>query len=324
MKLKIITILTVIFSILTTQAQNNNGKVDDFTRIAIVPYVANQVENIPLSARNNLQNKMGQILTKNGIAGSVGYQNPFIITPNVSVLSKNIVAGAPPKIALTLEITFYIGDGINGVKYGSATVNVKGVGSNENKAYLSAFKNIKNNNPELTKLIDLSKNRILEYYNDNCNFILKEVDNLTSQNKFNEALYTLTSIPKVSKDCFNNAQDKIAFIYTQKINRDCEILLNKAKNAWNNGQNFEAAQNASHFLNQIEPEAKCYSQVKYLANSIKVGIQKNTDKEWNFLNKQLKSTTDIEKNRLNNIKEIALAYAKNSPQNVVYSIKGWW
>ena len=43
-----------------------------------------------------------------------------------------------------------------------------------------------------------------------------------------------------------------------------------------------------------------------------------------MLNKQLESITEIEKNRLANTKEIALAYANNQPKNVVYNVKGWW
>lgn len=323
MKLKIIMLFVGLAGLLV-QAQNTQGKVDDFGRIAIVPYVSEQVEDIPLSAVNNLQSKMAQILTSQGIAGSTTYQSQFIMTPNVSVLSKEIVAGAPPKVALVLEVAFYIGDGISGVKFGSATLTTKGVGTNENKAYLSAFKNISTKNSQLIQLIENSKNRILAYYNNGCDFILKEADNLAKQNKFEEALYKLSSIPVVSKDCFNKAQDKIGGIYKQKIDRDCSTLLNQATNAWNTGQDIQAAKEAAVYLNQIEPGSKCFSKVKSLASTIQKGIKSNSDKEWALIKEQLKSITEIEKTKSNNSKEIALAYAKSMPQNVMYNIKGWW
>ncbi|WNH08139.1 hypothetical protein [Thalassobellus suaedae] len=327
MKIKIIILLLV--SLLSTgssimSAQNSEGKTDDLGRIAIVPYVSNQVENIPLSAKNNLQSKMAQILSKNDIAGSTGYPNQFIMVPNVSVLSKEVLASAPPKVVLNLEVAFYIGDGINGVKFGSIVVNVKGVGMNENKAYLSAFRNININNAELKRLIEQSKNRILEYYNDGCDFILKEAESLANQNEFDQALYVLSSVPVVSKDCFNQAQNKIEGIYKKKINRDCTILLNKATNAWNSSQDYESAKESAMYLNQIEPSSKCYSQVKNLANTIKKGVTRNIDRNWDFLDKQLESVTEIEKTRSETTKEIALYYAKSMPENVMYNIKGWW
>ncbi|RRO24318.1 hypothetical protein [Flavobacteriaceae bacterium 14752] len=323
MKKTLITIIICVLSFSATKAQNSQEKVDDMGRIAIVPYVANQVENIPLSAKNNLQSKMAQILTANGIAGSTNYNSRFIITPNVSVLSKDVVAGAPPKVALVLEVAFYVGDGVSGTKFGSTAINVKGVGRNENKAYLSAFKNIRSSNAEIKNLINKAKERILAYYNDGCDFIIKEAESLTKQNKFDEALFSLTSVPVVSKDCFNKAQDMVAVVYKQKINRDCDILLNMANNAWNSGQNFEAADKAGFYLNQIEPDSKCYSKVKSLANDIQKGVKKNTDREWNFIENQQKYNAEVEKNRLQTSKEIALAYANNQPETV-YNIKGWW
>ncbi len=326
MKLKIKRLLALFLCMGASMvyAQNNGGKTDDLGRIAIVPYVSDQVENIPLSAKNNLQSKMAQILTKNGIAGSTGYPSQFIIVPNVSVLSKEVLASAPPKVVLNLEVAFYVGDGVNGVKFGSAAVNVKGVGTNENKAYLSAFRNINVNNAELANLIEQAKNRILEYYNDGCDFILKEAESLANQNQFDQALYVLSSVPVVSKDCYNEAQSRIEGIYKKKINRDCTVLLNKATNAWNTSQDYEAAKEAAMYLNEIEPSSKCFSQVKSLAGTIKKGVARNTDRNWDLLDKQLESITEIEKTRSETTKEIALAYAQGQPKNVVYNVKGWW
>lgn len=319
-----LSLLTLGGSMVDVLAQNKMDKTDDLGRIAIVPYVTDQVENLPEIAKNNLRSKMAQILTKQGIAGSAGFSSQFIMVPNVSVLSKDVVAGAPPKVALNLEVAFYIGDGINGVKYGSAAVMAKGVGSTETKAYISALRNISSSNKDLARLIDTAKERILEYYNDGCDFILKEADNLAAQNKFDEALYALSAVPVVSKECFNKAQDRIGDVYQQMIDRDCDMLLNQATNAWNAGQNYEAAVGATELLNQIEPESACFSKVKTLSKSIRAGIKDTNNKEWAMLNKQLESITEIEKNRLSTTKEIALAYANNQPKNVVYNVKGWW
>ena len=319
-----VALLTLGGSMAEVLAQNKMDKTDDLGRIAIVPYVTDQIEDLPEIAKNNLRSKMAQILTKQGIAGSAGFSSQFIMVPNISVLSKDVVAGAPPKVALNLEVAFYIGDGINGVKYGSAAVMAKGVGSTETKAYVSALRNISSSNKDLAQLIDTAKERILEYYNDGCDFILKEADNLAAENKFDEALYALSSVPVVSKECFNKAQDRIGDVYQQMIDRDCDMLLNQATNAWNAGQNYEAAVEATELLNQIEPESACFSKVKTLSKSIRAGIKDTNNKEWAMLNKQLESITEIEKNRLSTTKEIALAYANNQPKNVVYNVKGWW
>ncbi|MGB1137283.1 MAG: hypothetical protein ACPGZQ_08530, partial [Flavobacteriaceae bacterium] len=190
------TLILMACASFTLGAQNNMGKVDDLGRIAIVPYVTDQVENFPEIAKNNLRSKMAQILTKNGIAGSAGFSSQFIMVPNVSVLSKDVVAGAPPKVAVNLEVAFFVGDGVNGVKYGSTAVYAKGVGSNETKAYVAALRNISSSNKELANLVETAKSRIVEYYNDNCDFILKEAESMAAQNDYDQALYTLSSVPQ--------------------------------------------------------------------------------------------------------------------------------
>lgn len=145
---------------------------------------------------------------------------------------------------------------------------------------------------------------------------------LANQNKFDEALYNLTCVPVVSKECFNTAQKQIGIIYKQKMNRDCDMLLTRATIAWNVGQDYDSAENTGFYLNQIEPDSKCYSKVKSLAKDIQKGVRENSNREWDFLENQPKNLAEIEKNRLITSREIAIAYANKLER--IYNIKGWW
>ena len=148
-------------------------KDDNANNIALYAYVSNNIEGMPSSASRMLKNKLNQIVTQNGIGGPV--INPrFIITPNITILSKDITSSAPPMIAYNLEVTFYIGDGVDGTKYASTSLSVKGVGTNETKAYIQAIKQIKTKHPDLVSFIEEGKQKIIDYYNTNCDLILKE------------------------------------------------------------------------------------------------------------------------------------------------------
>lgn len=323
-KIKIIFIIVLCLILSKTEAQNDLGKSDDLGRISIVPYVSEQVEHLPLSARNNLQSKLAQVVTANGLGDSQNYNTRFIITPNISVLDKYVVSGAPAKVALTLEVAVYVGDGITGKKFGSTAINVKGVGRNETKAYIAAVRQISSGDKNLQNLLMNAKNRILEYYNNECDFILKDAESLANQNQFENAIFVLTSVPNISKDCYNKALDMAAPLYQKKIDRDCKLLLNKAKNAWNAGLDFEAANDAASYLNQIEPNSDCYPQVESLSREINSRIKKVDDREWKFILKQQDDRTKVAVNQLQSLKEIALTYGQNQPQNPVYNIRGWW
>ena len=195
-------VVGLLLALLPLQAQNDFGTSDDLGRIQLTSYVSNQIENLPIVARNNLQSKLARAVNKYGLGGSTNNAR-FIITPNVSVLEKNVLATAPPRVVVVLDIGLFVGDGVSGTKFSSGSITAKGVGSNETKAYINAFKQLRPENKEFKSVIEAAKPKILEYYNTNCDFIVAEAQNQAAQNNFDMALLNLTTVPQVSKDCYS-------------------------------------------------------------------------------------------------------------------------
>jgi len=304
-------------------AQNNQGKADDAGRIALAAVVSNQIEGLTPSAQSNIKNKLNQIATKSGMGGS-SLNNRFIITTNVVVLTKDITPTAPPMHAYTLEITLYIGDGIEGTLFSSTSVTLKGVGETETKAYMSALKNLKVNDPRFSNFIEEGKNKIIEYYNSQCDFILKEADMLVSQNEFDAAIAKLVSIPEVCKECFDKAMDKVGPIYQQQIDRQCKIDLAEARNAWNSNQDSYGADQASRYLGSIDPNSSCFKDAQQLSDMIAKRIRELDKREWDFKMKQQQDNVDIRQAEIESARAIGVAYGQNQPQNVQYNYRGWW
>ncbi|MBU0764852.1 MAG: hypothetical protein KJ607_08460, partial [Bacteroidetes bacterium] len=73
----------------TCFCQNDEGKIDDKGRIELTAWVPDQIESMPESARKMLANKLTQVVTENGMAGS-GWKIRFVITANITVLSKDL------------------------------------------------------------------------------------------------------------------------------------------------------------------------------------------------------------------------------------------
>jgi len=322
MKSKYIQLVLIAFCFINSYAQNNLGDSDDIARVALNTYVSDQIEGLPAIAESILENRISQIASEDGVGGS-SYNPRFILTPNITVLSKNFTSTAPPMIALTLNVTLYIGDGISGVKYANTSVQVKGVGTNENKAYISALKQLKPSNKKIKDFIVKGKSRIIEYYNSRCDFILKEAQMLDSQNKFEEAIAVLTGVPEVCKDCFAKSMDAVAPIYQKYLDRECKLNLNKAKNAWNSGRDYDAATNASFYLNKIDPFSTCYSEVENLTKEIGKRIKEIDNREWDFVIKKHQDNVNIINARIKGARDVGVAYGNNQPKDN-YNIKGWW
>lgn len=205
--------LTLILSIIlissaVTFAQNNAGKADDEGRIAITAQVSDQ--EIPAAAKKNLLNKMKQIATKNGLAGDS--ENPFfIMDATVDVLSKEITPTAPPMHSLSIQINFFI-KGADGTIFSETSYTTKGVGKNETKAYLQGLKNINTSRGQFKAFVERGKEKIVEYYNSQCDFVISQAKAMHKQGRNDAAIVVLQSVPPVCKECYDMCMEVMAEI----------------------------------------------------------------------------------------------------------------
>jgi hypothetical protein len=304
MKKTIVLISCLFLASFFGKAQNSQGKTDDMGRVALAAFVPDMAEGIPESARQMLQNKMQQIAVQNGIGGS-GANPRFFIVPMANVISKEITPTAPPMQAFNLEVTFYIVDASSKSIFSQTTVSVKGVGQTEDKAYITGLKNI---NPKLGQFkgfVETGKSKIIEFYNSQCDVIMKGAQALAGQKKYEEALFTLLSVPDVCRECFDKCMDLSVDIYKQYANYKCTEYMSGAKAAW-------AAMNtdkAAEFLGKVTPDMECYPQAVQLTQEITQKMLADGANVWTFKMKQYDDSVDKEKMMIQAGKDVAVAWA---------------
>ncbi len=314
-------LFVLLFNIVISFGQNNLDKTDDFARIQLSTFVSEKIDGFPSAAKNLLKNKLSKIATINGLGGT--QNSRFIITSNISVLFQEVLPGPPRKVALTLEVNFYIGDGIEGTLFSSETMTIKGVGNSDTKAYIAALKQIKTKNPIFQDFLNNGKTKIIEFYNDKCDFVLKNAEMQANKNDFDAAIATLTSIPEVCKDCYEKAMSSVQPIFQKKIDRQCKLDLAEAKNIWNVSLDASAAEKASVYLAKIDPNSSCYNDALNFSNVIAKRINDLDKREWNFKMKVQQDNVNLQNASIKAARDIGVAYAKNQPK-VVYNIRGWW
>jgi hypothetical protein len=304
----------VCFGFLKAQ---NTQKMDDRNRLSIGVWIPDQIEGLTSGAYNILQSKLNQICSENGMGDTPNSR--FIMSANVVVLTKDITPTAPPMQAFTLEVTFYIGDGYEGKSYSSYSTTLKGVGENETKAYIYALRSIKPNDPALKAFVEKGKSKILAYYEANCDFIIKQATTLAITHQYDQAIWTLTSIPTVCSECWNKAMNAVAPIFQQKIDLECRTKLNEATNVWNAGQSWDAANEAGRILSSIDPQASCFGEAKLLGSKISKRIYDVDKREWIF---KVDSEIGLKRDLIKAYRDIGVAYGNGQPQNVTY--KSLW
>lgn len=244
-------------------SQNTLGKSDDLGRITLSVYMPEQVEGLPEISKDFLASKLSQIVSESGL-GSSSSGNRFIITPKISVTNKNITTGAPSYTLMDIDLTLSIGDGETGTKFDSYTVSLKGMGLNETKAYQAAFKLINAKDAKFNKFILNGKSRIIQYYNDQCDYLQERASALKGLNQHDDAILLLSGVPEVCKECYQKSLTSMTKIFEDKLELNCETNLAQAKSFVVSGRFDEAVE----LVQFITPRQKCYPKVQSLLTEI--------------------------------------------------------
>lgn len=314
---KIISIMFLIMSFLPSMMAQSG------TDVPVCAYVP-QNSDIPEAALQFLENQLKNIAVQNGTADFVVCDR-FILTAKVDVLKKDIVAGPPQRISQTLNITLQVGDAVDNKLYASTSLTAVGIGTNLTKAYMEAFKQIRNNDKQIADFLEQAKRKIVQYYQQHCEAIYTEAQGLAKRQQYDEAIYRLACVPDIGTDCYTRCQNSMVQIWQTKINVEGRHLLKLAQTAWAKSQNEAAAEEAVNYLRQISPVADCQGEVSKLINDITVKIKRDEERAWQFQLRQYNDRVQQEREAARNeqelrrmgiqaAKEVAIAFVQNQPR----------
>lgn len=282
-------------------------------------------------ASSQLETKMQRLLTDNGYADDE-YVARFVLTAKVDVISYDIVPSTPARVSEKLDVTFFVGDVIENKVYASTTLDVTGIGVNENKAVISAMNNINIGNKKLKDMLVQAKEKIITYYSNNCNEQITRAKTLAAIGQYDEAIANMMSVPNVCSDCFSQCQQTAIELYQQKIDAFGRLQLERARNAWIKSPNADGAAEVVSLINEISPASSIFPDVERLRNEVSAKLtadeQKRLEQQVQKWNLYVQLCNDEQANRKARIKacrDVGVAWAKNQPSNIVQTIiRGWW
>lgn len=293
---------------------------EDTANIRVGSWVADN--NIPAEACRNLENTLLKTVTTNGMVA--GGTERFILTAKVEIMQRDIAPTTPPRISQKLELTIIIGDIIEDKVYGSCTVDLSGIGTNETKAYISAFQQFRPQNAEVRQMLADFKKQAVSYYSDHCDAILKDARTLAGLGKTDEAIYRLTTIPDVCSDCYQKCQDYAVQLYTAQTNRNAASLLQQARAEWAANPNAEGATAVATLISQIPPEASNQADVKKLQKEVSAKLEADAKRDWDFQMKKYEDSQVFKRSIVDAAKAVGVAFGNGQPQSVVKNILHRW
>ena len=279
--------------------------------LPISVYAMDDQESFPQGAKAMIENKLTQLLTRNGIAG-LDYMGQFILTVTTTPIDKDVIPGPPMKIREKMEMNLYIVDAYAKTIFSSTSMTVNGLGETENKCYLNAISHMPLQSPAIAKFVDEGKTKIIEYYDHEGEALIKKAHFLAAQKNYEEAMYWVSLIPQQSKH-YDAALAAGQEIYQAYIDNQCYINLGKARQAWAAEQNAVGAAAAGEYLANIMPDAKCYGDAMALYKEIKGKVLD----DWKFEMKQYQDGIDLQKLQIDAARQIGVAYGNHQPNKEV-------
>lgn len=266
---------------------------------------------MPGEAAQYLQTRLLGLVARHGTGVDDYGTSQFFITAKTLLESKDVVSSAPTMYSINLVITLYIMDCIHDRLYSQMSLNAKGVGESEAKAYISAIKRMNVNDPQIKSFLEDGRRKIIHYYTTQGKEIMQSVRMLASRRQYEEALFILAAVPSSCESLYNEAQIVMEKVYREYIDYTGERKLTEARTLWAATQNREGALKAGSLLAEIDPEAACRPAAEQLVKE----IQRRIGEEWTLQMKAYQDTVDLDKQRIDAARQIGVAYGKHQQPN---------
>ena len=279
------------------------------TYLPISVMAGDSEESFPSGAKALIESKLNQVLTRNGIAG-LDYTGQFILTVKTTPIDKDVIPGPPTKIAEKMDMNLYIIDAYAKKIFSATSVTVRGIGETDTRCYLNAITTMPISSDKIAKFVTEGKQKILDYYNHEAQQLIKQAQYLAKQKDYEEALNIISLIPSQC-DHYDAALAAGLDIYQQYIDNLCNINLAAARQAWAAEQNKVGAAAAGEFLANILPDAGCYGEAMELYSEIKGKVLD----DWKFEMKKYQDGVDLEKQRIDAMRQVGVAYGNHQPAN---------
>lgn len=238
----------------------------------------------PKEALSLLYNNMNRFISNHGVL-NINEGARFFLATNYNVITKDIVPGMPVRVSETIQCNFVIGDALTEKVFSTLSVQVKGVGINDNKALITAIQAIKWKSDEFDDFIKKGKIEIVKFFTAEAPHILQEADVLSKTGKYQEAIGKLISVPSACPQ-YKECMQKALTTYLKMADSQAATYLRKAKAEWAASPDREGAQKSIAYIDSIPPETKYESEVNSLLNTINNKVSSLDRQEWQFKKQQ--------------------------------------
>jgi hypothetical protein len=226
-----IVVLGALFvsSVGDAQSVRNQLTPDDIGGVMVTVYAPTDNPNIDDGTRTLLLNRMSSALSTGGLAG-VGVITPFVLYPRVAVVDNVVVSGGLEERTQTkVELAFVLKhiDSRSVIHQWSGTLI--GVGASASLAIRNAVSGLSSSDPRLATFARDARERIVDYYNQNCSAIRAQARTVARTGALEEAYAQLLAVPTDASACSRAATADADRLARGAETAQCERQLREAR-----------------------------------------------------------------------------------------------
>jgi hypothetical protein len=288
---------------------------DEVGKISLSLVMPQALEKVDYTQLSKLETKINTLTSNYGI-GASGYNNNFIIYPKLAIYDVSVVEGGMQNITVTtIDFSLFICQSDNNLIFSSVTKTLKGSGRDEYSALNNAIQLIPTKDKDFELFINTGKQKINKYYEENCDRILSTAISLSNSGQYEEAIGKLMQVPQ-ELPCYEKIKEKSLEIYKLYANKICKSQLSEG-DALIANQNYDQALD---ILFQIDPLSICFNEAQNRIKSIENKITEQKKEEREIEIKKYENQVELEKKRIEAIRDIAVAYYQRTQPTYNYNV----
>lgn len=251
--------------------------------------------------RRNVEAKLRSLVGAAGAVAGDALAQVGLSTSWNQYEPRTVSAGTRNLTVIDAEITFTAQQRDGKTVFGTFQKKISGSGTDLRQAQSSLLTAMPSNDAGFSRFLTQSKTAIGDYYAKNCTEIMAEADRAANTGNGRQALSTLLNIPAATP-CRQEADAKLLAVYARQRDQMCQQYLTQARAA----AAAKDYRRAVDMLKFIDPEAACYAQATAFIAELNAQVNADYRAELDTLQQWLTARTDIEKFRVNLIRDFLM------------------
>lgn len=253
---------------------------------------------------NLLKNKFKSQAIKNHYFSREVSRFLLVINPNKSEVQ---YTGDQLIAKYSIQIELY--DQMADQTFHSFDFTLAGIGRTEAQAFAHAISKLNLRNRSFSKEMDLGVEALVSYYEKNCERLLDKVDLLKNAEQYPAAFAQLYIVPNVGNgSCLQRYNQQFESLWKAYNIHQCENLISEANLLWASNPTTEGARDVAYLLQGLNLNGRCQSSFNQLMKEIKAKLIDDQFDERAFRDLIATGTFEVEKNKINAIRDISSAY----------------